>query len=97
MARNNDPRKTHEYKIRRRAFLSASEPYCHWCGHEVEDDAPLGHPRKATIDHLVEVSRGQADPLDTSLWVIACWRCNSKRGARFGNGLAPVRRASRAW
>jgi hypothetical protein len=60
------------YQELRRRFL-ADSPVCHWC-HKAKAD---------TIDHLIEVDRGIADPNDTSLWVGACRPCNSKRGQKY--------------
>lgn len=39
---------------------------------------PRGHPRVATIDHIVPVSRGGADHI--SNMQLACFECNEKKG-----------------
>lgn len=96
------PRKTGEYKRKRAAFLATHEHVCHWCGAAVYTSLPRQHPRKATIDHLVEVDLVASMALDESLWVIACHSCNSSRGASYGHGKRAnakpaTRRASRTW
>lgn len=54
-----------------RMFAEAKD--CHWCGKEM-------HPRDKTMDHLVALSRGGAHSIHNV--VVACLRCNVKRGAR---------------
>jgi 5-methylcytosine-specific restriction endonuclease McrA len=97
-----DPRKSRAYRDARTKFLARSAPVCHWCGVAVSDDLPMGHPRKATTDHTIEVDRAPSLALDTRLWVVACWGCNSKRGSRYwhdGRGSEPsgVGSPSREW
>ena len=94
------PRKTNEYLRKRARFLDTHEHVCHWCGAQVFTTLPRQHPRKATIDHLVEIDRAASVALDESLWVIACHSCNSSRGAAYGHAkkrITKQRRASRAW
>lgn len=93
----SDPRRGRRYRLLRAEFLAAADPVCRWCGREVSDALPMGSASKATVDHLVEVGRDRSLALDVSLWVVACHRCNSRRGARFGNASAPAVRPSRAW
>lgn len=102
MVRQRDPRSTNAYRVARAEFLARSAPVCHWCGASVSDDLPAGHPRKATVDHTVEVDRARAVALDPRLWVVACWECNSRRGSRYwhdGRGAEPdgVGAPSRDW
>lgn len=80
-----DPRGTAEYQRARRAWLARQPLVCHWCGRPVTDTVKAGHPAKATVDHLLEVDRAAPLALDTRLWVVACWTCNSARGATYGN------------
>lgn len=63
-----------------RAQLLAGATHCYWCGTPISDDLPVGHPRKATADHLIAVADGGIDTIDNM--VPACGRCNSRRGRR---------------
>lgn len=97
-----DPRLTRQYARARKRFLSSQALVCHWCGVTVSDALPIGNPRKATVDHLVEVDRAPGVALDPRLWVVACWSCNSARGSQYwhrGRGAEPdgVGEASRDW
>lgn len=67
---------------RNRAALLASKPGCHWCGAPAE-----------TADHLIELDRGGDDSLDNL--VPACKKCNSSRGAKYGNMKRSAREAAR--
>lgn len=78
-----DPRRTSTYQRARRQFLARSALVCHWCGRPVTDKVKAGHPDKATVDHMIEVDRADTLALDTRLWVVACWGCNSERGSRY--------------
>lgn len=72
-----------DYK-RNRATLLASNPMCVHCG-----------TRKATTaDHLIEVDRGGLHGLDNL--VPSCQRCNSRRGAQYGNAKPRKRAPSKA-
>lgn len=94
----SDPRHRNRYRVKRAEFIKASAMVCHWCGCEVFDTVPTRHPRKATIDHLVEVDRASSMAMDVSLWVVACGRCNASRGATYGNRKrGAIRKASRNW
>lgn len=97
-----DPRKRNVYNVQRKAWLSSQPPVCHWCGRPVSDQLPAAHPAKATVDHLIEVDRAPTLALDSRLWVVACWACNSSRGSRYwhdGRGAEPdgLGAASRDW
>lgn len=93
-----DPRRTNRYRVRRAQFIKVSAMVCHWCGCQVFDTVPTRHPRKATVDHLVEVDRASTLALDESLWVVACGQCNASRGATYGNKKrSAIRNASRNW
>ena len=55
---------------------------CHWCG-RVSD----------TVDHLIPVAAGGTNSAENL--VPACKRCNSRRGAQFGNRRRARRRRFR--
>ena len=78
-----DPRSSWGYRKARAEFLSRAVPVCHWCGAAVDDRLPAGAARKATVDHTVEVDRAPGLAMDSRLWVVACWGCNSARGSRY--------------
>lgn len=80
-----DPRRTRAYQSARAKFLASRAPVCYWCGQPVDDSLPKSDPRKATVDHLIEVDSAPALGMDTSTWVVACLRCNSFRGAQYRN------------
>lgn len=63
-----------------RAALLATATRCTYCGCEISDLLPKGHPQKATADHLRTVLDGGTHTIDNM--VPACWKCNSRRGAR---------------
>ena len=97
-----DPRRTSAYQTARRAWLKRQPMSCHWCGAEVSDRLPMGHDRKATVDHLHEVDRAPDLALNTQLWVVACWTCNSRRGSRYwhdgrGSNTNGLGEPSRDW
>jgi len=74
---NSRARNTAEFKRNRRTLL-AGHPLCHWCG-----------TREATTaDHLTEIDRWPANTAGINALdnlVAACKKCNSSRGARYGN------------
>lgn len=95
-----DPRKTRTYQAKRKAFLASHELICHWCGKDVYQTVPAGHPNKATVDHGIEVDRAPSLALDVSMWVVACWPCNSGRGADYRTRVKRAGKkaqASRDW
>ena len=83
-----DPRKRNAYVIQRKAWLTTQAMVCHWCGRRVSDQLKPGHPAKATVDHTIEVDRAASLAMNAELWVVACWGCNSARGATYGNRAA---------
>lgn len=103
MVATGDPRKSREYQQAADRFLRARPLVCHWCGVSVLRTVPAGHPNKATVDHLVEVDMRPDAALDATLWVVACWTCNTSRGATYRhrrNAVSVVDRkrpASRDW
>lgn len=99
-----DPRSGRAYRHARATFLANSDGHpCHWCHRPVSTTVPPTHRAYATVDHLIEVDRAPGLALDTDLWVVACYRCNASRGARYGNRRRGDRRradgprSSRDW
>ena len=82
------PRKTNAYMSAAVAWLQRQPMVCHWCGRPVSTRHKPGHPAKATVDHTIEVDRAASLAMNTELWVVACWGCNSSRGATYGNRAA---------
>lgn len=95
------PRHTHAYITTASEWLDTrADLTCHWCHAWTSPDLPVGHDHKATVDHLVEVDIAPDIALNTALWVVACWPCNSARGARHVNrkrNRQPARQPSRRW
>ena len=73
-------------KVRRK--LWEQNPHCHWCGCLTDwYNPPNGNlpPNAATIDHLLSrlnPERYYLPYYPQSLMVIACYKCNTERGAR---------------
>jgi 5-methylcytosine-specific restriction endonuclease McrA len=63
-------------RMRERVF--AEETYCHWCGHEVDQDLPATHPMSRTVDHLHALAKG-GKPLDRNNLRLCHRKCNSIR------------------
>jgi hypothetical protein len=55
---------------------------CQICGRKVQTQKKNNHPRQATIDHIVPISRG--GPHVSSNLQTACRQCNSRKGAKVG-------------
>lgn len=55
---------------------------CFWCGKTVLLDVEQEHPDRATVDHLIPVSRGGGGGRENLR--VACYRCNNRRGDRVG-------------
>jgi len=88
-----DPRSGRPYRLARSLFLADADGRpCHWCHRPVSTVVPSTHRAYATVDHLIEVDRAPHLALDVSAWVIACYGCNSSRGARYGNRRRGARR-----
>jgi 5-methylcytosine-specific restriction endonuclease McrA len=66
------------YREARAAVLHGAT-HCTWCGTWIDDRLPVGHPHKATADHIVPVARGGLDHIDNL--VPCCFRCNNRRRA----------------
>lgn len=60
-------------KLRRQVWDVSADKCCVYCGCQL-------HERFFTVDHVRPVSRNGTDDLDNL--VLACPRCNSKKGAR---------------
>ena len=57
-----------------RLTVLAEEPTCHWCHNEPSTQ----------VDHVIEIAAG-GEPYERSNLVGSCRRCNSIRGAMYGN------------
>jgi len=66
---------------------------CAVCGLPVDLNHRGRDPDSRSVDHLVPVSKG-GPMLDTSLWRVAHYRCNTARGNKTPR---PKLRPSRAW
>jgi 5-methylcytosine-specific restriction endonuclease McrA len=76
---------------RKKAFLvkimdEVGDYKCHYCEQrdlviKHQNDPDIPSYRRLTIDHVLSIKRG-ANPRDVSNWVIACERCNMKKGSR---------------
>ncbi len=65
--------------LRIRKLLKRDGDRCHWCRVRLVADAPEAAWDRLTVDHVVPRSRGGRNAL-TNL-VLACGRCNRRRGA----------------
>ncbi len=93
----SNPRGQRKYTEAAAAWLTAQQDLrCHWCHKQTYTDAPRAHPLKATVDHLIEVDTAPDLTLTQGLWVVACWTCNSSRGARY-RARKRQRTPSRNW
>jgi hypothetical protein len=55
---------------------------CCYCGIRTADDLPPGHPRRATLEHILPRVLGGTNEEDNL--VVACGGCNRTRGHRMG-------------
>lgn len=90
-----------QYRRNAKKLLSVANLRCRWCAVPIYTQLPMGHPQKATADHVVPLSiySGQGCDDITNL-VPACWRCNTSRGNRNPSVLVPKverRERSRDW
>ncbi len=67
-------------KARRRALLELFNSRCAICGKSVRFDAPPDSPNKATVDHVVPLSRGGTN-CHPNLQ-LACFPCNQAKADR---------------
>lgn len=61
-------------------ILVAQEGCCAYCGCAVDVDAPRFAPHKATVDHIVPLTRGGTNWPDNL--AVACPACNTSKGNR---------------
>jgi 5-methylcytosine-specific restriction endonuclease McrA len=66
------------FKTRRRLVFERDDYRCGYCRLTVCDNLPEGHPRRATVDHVIPCSKGGRSGLDNLL--TACQRCNGEKG-----------------
>lgn len=68
------------HRRRRVSLVAARHGWrCYWCGRKASPDVGKSHPLRATVEHLVPLSKGggsQAENLRVS-----CLRCNQARGS----------------
>src|SRR3990172_6217241 len=69
------------------AILVLYQNTCAYCRAPLLLDAPPKHPRKATIDYVVSLTKGGQHTKENVR--PSCWRCNSRKGERFIAPLAP--------
>ena len=94
----SNPRSRSAYTKAAAQWLTQHPNQCHWCHTWTQTNLPVGHPHKATVDHLIEVHRAPQLLLNQQLWVVACWTCNSKRGRNYRTHKQhPTRNQSRNW
>ena len=65
--------------VRVRKLLKRDGDRCRWCGIRLVADAPEAAWDRLTVDHIIPCSEGGTDAL--SNLVLACGRCNRRRGA----------------
>lgn len=63
-----------------RAQVLEGATRCYWCGCEISDDLPMGHPQKAVADHVIPRAEGGQNVVEN--YVPACWTCNAQRGKK---------------
>lgn len=62
----------------RRNELAKGNRWCAYCGCEVSDDLPEGHPHRATTDHRHPKALGGWDV--GANYAMACFTCNNRKG-----------------
>lgn len=83
-----------QYERNRRIVLEHAVA-CTWCGCAISTTLPVGHPQKATADHVTPRAMGGTHDLDNL--VPACFMCNCRRQNRSPNVLLPPRQRSQDW
>lgn len=69
--------------VDRQAIFRRDRWRCYRCGCQLMKVAPIPHPRAATLDHLVPISRGGThEPANVKA---CCYLCNCSKGNRGGN------------
>ncbi len=51
---------------------------CYRCGCPISRNLPESHKRRATIDHILEISLGGKD--SPKNWAACCFECNQNKG-----------------
>ena len=83
-----DPRSQSKRERFRQAVLAEWGPICWLCHRPIDLALKAPHPGSYTADHVIELARIVAaggDPFDPTNGRPAHWRCNTSRGASFGN------------
>lgn len=55
------------------------DPYCDYCGEVTHEDVHENHPRRATVEDIVPLSKGGRN--NRSNWALACSLCNQAKGS----------------
>lgn len=66
----------------RRSIFERDQWRCQSCWKRVQDNVPLRHPSRSTIDHIVPLSRGGKECASNVHTL--CWPCNHAKGPRVG-------------
>ncbi|WP_020525848.1 HNH endonuclease [Catelliglobosispora koreensis] len=85
-----DPRGTRAWR-RLREQVYAEETHCWKCCTYVDQTLPPRHPKSRTVDHLIPIAMGGAGVPPREQVRLACWSCNSRRGA---GRAEPIKRES---
>lgn len=54
------------------------DPRCDYCSEETSEQVHEGHPKRATVDDMIPLSRGGRNAPGN--WALACNDCNSRKG-----------------
>lgn len=73
-----------------RLLGETGEGVCVYCGKRVSRFLKLSDPRRATLDHLVPLSKGGGNESDN--FVIACRSCNSRKGSLSADRFRQLRK-----
>lgn len=63
------------------ADVTRNATNCYRCGRAISTALPVGHPAKATADHIIPIARGGA-PFDPGNVAAMCWLCNTSKQDR---------------
>lgn len=67
------------------AQVKAEETHCWLCGQYVDPRYTYPDSRCASVDHVIEVDKAPHLMYERSNTRLACFGCNSSRGATYGN------------